>query len=337
MKDFIKTTVLGALMATAGSAVMAETELRLSVETPPGHVRNLAAERWAEAIEEASGGEMTVEVFPAAQLYKSADAIRALASGALDMSIQANVTMSQFEPNLSFSILPVFFGRTAEEAQAVLEGPIAGEVSDMLAEKGIAVPGAAFLFAPQHTAFTTETVVESYDDLTGLKLATPPSPVVVGVLKEMGGAPQAARRSEIPLLLSQGQIDGMGGVTELTIIGGKLWESGIKHIFADNAGWGFYMPVVSQRTMDKLTDEQQAIIRDTWTEVGEWAAGYAADEMAKARETLAANGVTVLDADLDMVAAKRQELLDLQDSIVSDGGMDADFIARVTEALDGSM
>jgi TRAP-type C4-dicarboxylate transport system substrate-binding protein len=337
MKDFIKTTVLGALMTMAGSAVMAETELRLSVETPPGHVRNLAAERWAEAIEEASGGELTVEVFPAAQLYKSADAIRALASGALDMSIQANVTMSQFEPNLSFSILPVFFGRTAEEASAILEGPIADEVGEMLAAKGIHVPGSAFLFAPQHTAFTTETVVDSYDDLTGLKLATPPSPVVVGVLKEMGGAPQAARRSEIPLLLSQGQIDGMGGVTELTIIGGKLWESGISNVFADNAGWGYYMPVVSQRTMDKLSEEEQAIIRDTWVEVGEWAAGYAADEMAKARETLAENGVTVVDADPEEVAAKRGELLDLQAKIVEDSGMDAAFMERVTEALDGSM
>jgi TRAP-type C4-dicarboxylate transport system substrate-binding protein len=336
MKDFIKTTVLGAVLASGATAALA-TELRLSVETPPGHVRNLAAERWAEAIEEASGGDLTVEVFPAAQLYKSADAIRALASGALDMSIQANVTMSQFEPNLSFSILPVFFGRTAEEARAILEGPIADETGEMLAAKGINVPGSAFLFAPQHTAFTTDTVVESYEDLPGLKLATPPSPVVVSVLKEMGGAPQAARRSEIPLMLSQGQIDGMGGVTELTIIGGKLWESGIQNIFADNAGWGFYMPVVSQRTMDKLSEEEQAIIRDTWTEVHDWASDYAAGEMESARETLAEHGVNVVDADLDMVAEKRQALLDLQDKIVSDGGMDADFIARVTEALDGSM
>lgn len=337
MKDFIKTTVLGAILATASTAAMAATELRLSVETPPGHVRNQAAERWAAAIEEATGGEVTVEVFPAAQLYKSADAIRALASGALDMSIQANVTMSQFEPNLSFSILPIFFGRTADEANAILAGPIGEEVGAMMSKKGINVPGPAFLFAPQHTAFTTEKPVESYADLSGLKLATPPSPVVVGVLKEMGGAPQAARRSEIPLLLSQGQIDGMGGVTELTITGGKLWESGIKHVFADNAGWGYYMPVVSQRTMDKLTEEQQAAIRDTWAEVHDWAAAEAASELASARDTLAEHGVTVFDANPEEVAAKRTELLDLQSKIVEDSGMDPAFMERVTKALDGSM
>ncbi|MBV7407392.1 TRAP transporter substrate-binding protein DctP [Maritimibacter sp. DP1N21-5] len=336
MKDLIKTTLLGALMATAASAAFAATELRLSVETPPGHVRNLAAERWAELIEEKSGGELTVEVFPAAQLYKSADAIRALASGALDMSIQANVTMSQFEPNLSFSILPVFFGRTAEEANAILSGPIGDELGEMMAKKGINVPGPAFLFAPQHTAFTTDTPVTSYADLSGLKLATPPSPVVVGVLKEMGGAPQAAARSEIPLMLSQGQIDGMGGVTELTITGGKLWESGIQNAFADNAGWGYYMPVVSQRTMDKLSEEEQAIVRDSWAEIVGWAADHAAEELAQARAVLAENGVTVVDADPAEVATKREELLGLQNQIVTEGGMDAAFIERVTAALDGN-
>jgi hypothetical protein len=59
--------------------------------------------------------------------------------------------------------------------------------------------------------------------------------------------------------------------------------------------------------------------------------------MASARETLAANGVTVVDADPEMVAEKRTALIELQDKIVADGGMDADFIGRVTEALDGSM
>ncbi|WP_238367438.1 TRAP transporter substrate-binding protein DctP [Mesobacterium pallidum] len=336
MKDFIKTTALAALFAGAATAALA-IELRLSVETPPGHVRNLAAERWAEAIEEASGGDITVEVFPAAQLYKSADAIRALASGALDMSIQANVTMSQFEPNLSFSTLPVFFGRSAEEADKILSSEIGEELGAMLAKKGINVPGPAFLFAPSHSAFTVDKPINSYADMAGLKLATPPSPVLVTLMKSMGAAPQAARRSEIPLMLSQGQLDGLAAVTELTITGGKLWEPGIKHIYADNSGWGFYMPVVSQRSMDKLTDAQQAIIRDTWAEVVVWAGDHAHQELMEARSVLADNGVTVVDADPADVAAQREAMMAVQDQIIEDSGVDPDFIARVSAALDGNM
>lgn len=333
MKGLLKTAALAAIVTSAAGAVFA-TELRLSVETPPGHVRNQAAERWEQLIEEKSGGSITVEVFPAAQLYKSADAIRALASGALDMSIQANVTMSRFEPNLSFSTLPVFFGRSADDANAILQGPIGDEISAMMSKKGINVPGAAFLFAPQHSAFTTGKVVKSYSDLEGLKLATPPSPVSIAVMKQLGALPQAAPRAEVPLMLSQGQIDGLATVTELTITGGKMWEPGIKNVFADYAGWGFYMPLVSQRTMDKLTEAERAIIIEAWDETFGWAGELAAAELADARATLAANGVSVVDATPDDIAAQRSALLALQDQIIADSDMDAAFIGRVTAALD---
>jgi len=335
MRGILKTAAIAALTFGTTSAALA-TELRLSVETPPGHVRNQAAEKWEQLIEEKSGGSITVEVFPAAQLYRSADAIRALASGALDMSIQANVTLSRFEPNLSFSSLPMFFGRSAEEANEILQGPIGEEVSAMMSSKGINVPGAAFLFAPQHSSFTTDAVVSSYADLEGLKLATPPSPVSIAVMKELGALPQAAPRAEIPLMLSQGQIDGLATVTELTITGGKMWEPGVKNIFADYAGWGFYMPLVSKATMNKLTEAERSIIVEAWAETTGWAGDQAAAELANARATLTANGVTVTEASPEDIAARREALVALQDQIIADSDMDAEFIARVSTALDGN-
>ena len=111
-----------ALLAISGAAALfarpagAEAiELRLSVETPPSHARNRAAERWAQAIERRSDGSLAVRIFPSGQLYGSAGAVKALASGALDLSIQANSTLSSFEPNLSVVALPMFFGASREQ------------------------------------------------------------------------------------------------------------------------------------------------------------------------------------------------------------------------------
>lgn len=341
MKDFIKTTGAAALITAAGLTAAATgaacaTELRLSVETPPGHVRNLAAERWAEAIAEKSGGEMTVEVFPAAQLYKSADAIRALASGALDMSIQASPTLSRFEPNLSVITLPMFFGASRDDVRAILDGPLGDELWGMVAAKGIVVPeGGHFEFAPNNSAYTAGKPIASYADLAGVKLATPPSPVVVAIMKEMGAAPQATPRSEIVLQLTQGQIDGLGSVTDLTITGGKLWEAGIDNAFADNAGWGVYIPLVSAATLGKLSEAEQAIITEAWGEVVGWARDYSAEELATSRATNEENGVTYHDPDPADVAAMREQMTAAQDAIVSESGMDAEFVGRVAAALAG--
>jgi len=336
MKDFIKTTALAALFAGAAGAALA-AELRLSVETPPGHIRNMAAEKWAEAIAEKSGGAITVEIFPAAQLYKSADAIRALASGALDMSIQASPTLSQFEPNLSVITLPMFFGATREDIRTLLDGPLGDELWEKVAAKGIVVPeGGHFEFAPNNSAYTAGKPINTYADLAGVKLATPPSPVVVTLMKEMGAAPQATPRSEIVLQLTQGQIDGLGSVTDLTISGGKLWEAGIDHAFADNAGWGVYIPLLSKASMAKLSEEEQQIINDAWGEVVGWAREEAAAELEKARAVNEDNGVTYTDPAPEEIAAMREKMIGAQDGIVADSGMDADFVGRVAASLSGN-
>jgi TRAP-type C4-dicarboxylate transport system substrate-binding protein len=269
-------------------------------------------------------------VFPAGQLYQSADAIRALASGALDMSIQASPTLSQFEPNLSVITLPMFFGASRDDVRAVLDGPLGDELWGMVAKKGIVVPdGGHFEFAPNNSAYTTDKVVESYDDLTGVKLATPPSPVVVSILSEMGANPVATPRTEIVLQLTQGQIDGLGSVTDLTISGGKLWEAGIANAFADNAGGGVYIPLVSARTLDGLSEEQRQIIQDSWSEVVGWARDHSAAELETARATNEENGITYHDPSPEAVAAMRERMVGLQDTIVGDSGMDADFVGRV--------
>lgn len=327
-------TLLGtalAAMLLAGSA--SALDLRLSVETPPGHVRNQAAERWAAAIHELSGGDINVEVFPAGQLYNSADAIRALASGALDLSIQASPTLSRLEPNLSVITLPMFFGASRDDIRGILDGPLGQELWGMLANRGIHVPpGGEFEFAPNNTAYTVEPA-DSYEALQGLTLATPPSPVVVAIMGAMGINGVATPRTEIVLQLTQGQIAGLGSVTDLTISGGRLWEAGIRHAFNDNAGWGVYIPLVSAASMARMTEAQRQAIDEAWGQVVGWARDTAAAELTQARATNEANGVVYVDPPADAIAAMRARMVSVQDGIVASSGMDADFVGRVAAAL----
>lgn len=329
MTAFLSGLAIAAALATSAAAL----DLRLSVETPPGHVRNLAADRWAEAIHDLTGGEITVTVFPAGQLYDSADAIRALASGALDLSIQASPTLSRLEPNLSVITLPMFFGASRDDVRRVLDGPLGEELWAMVERRGIVVPdGGHFEFAPNHTAFTTQPAA-SYADLQGRTVATPPSPVVVQIMGAMGINGVATPRTEIVLQLTQGQIVGLGSVTDLTISGGRLWEAGIRHAFNDNAGWGVYIPLVSARTLSNLSEAHAQAIRDAWAQTVDWARETSAAELDSARATNEANGITYADPSDETVAEMRTQMVSLQDQIVTASGMNAEYVARVAAAL----
>ncbi len=158
-------------------------DLKLSVETPPRHVRNKAAAKWAEEVAKQSNGSIKIQVFPSAQLYKSSGAGKALASGALDMSIQANTTYSRFESNLSVINLPMAYGAKRSEIRAILDGPNGQELWGKVSKKlRVHIPGNHFEYAPANMAFTTNKPINSYADLKGVKLATPPSPVLVEVV-----------------------------------------------------------------------------------------------------------------------------------------------------------
>lgn len=315
------------------TAVAQSVELRLSVETPPSHARNLAAQRWADATARISNGTVTVRVFPGGQLYDSPGAVKALASGALDLSVQANSTLSRFEPNLSVVALPMFFGATREQVREILDGPLGEELYARLERKGILVPGGHFEYAPNHTAYTTKTIVRSYDDLRGLKLATPPSPLFVVMLRSMGAFPVATPRTETVMQLSQGQVDGLGSMTDLTISGGKLWDAGIRYAFRDTAGWGVYIPLVSRVTWDRLNDVQREALRSGWMEAMIWARDYTARELANGVATNLEHGVVSYSPSEEEQQRMRRRLLAEQEDLVEQSRMDSEFVARVQARL----
>ncbi len=308
-------------------------ELRLSVETPPSHARNLSAQRWADAIERLTDGEVVVRTFPSGQLYDSAGAIKALASGALDMSVQASPTLSRFEPNLSVITLPMFFGARREHVRDILDGPLGEWLYARLADKNILVPGGHFEFAPNNSAYTTSMPVRSYDDLLGVKLATPPSPVVIVMLRAMGANPVPAARTEIVIQLSQGQVDGLGSVTDLTIAGAKLWDAGIRYGFADSAGWGVYFPLFSGVTWSRLSEPHRRAVRDAWAEVRDWARTYTAEELERGIAAIRANGIEMFEPSDDDRQRMRARMLDAQDELVRRGRMDPEFVGRVAARL----
>lgn len=331
---FVGAVAVVAVATVAPAQTREPIELRLSVETPPPHARNVAAARWGEAIERRSNGALRVRIFPSAQLYDSGGAIKALASGALDLSVQASPTLSLIEPNLAVIALPMFFGATREQVRAVLDGPLGKELYARLEPKGIVVAGGQFEYAPNNTAYTRDKVIQSYADLRGVKLATPPSPIVVVMLRAMGAYPVPAPRSEVVMQLSQGQIDGIGSMTDLTISGGQLWDAGVRYAFRDDAGWGVYVPLVSAATVRRLGEAERGAIFAAWNDVRDWARNFTETELVAGIETNTAHGVTSFtpsDADREAMRAK---LVAQQGELVAAGRMDAEFVDRVAAYLE---
>ena len=84
--------------STAASSDEAVT-LRLGHTQPTDHQVNITAERFAELVNEYSGGSVTVEVYPNSTFGSASEMNAAVQSGDLDLYVNASAQFaSQYEP-----------------------------------------------------------------------------------------------------------------------------------------------------------------------------------------------------------------------------------------------
>ena len=101
MKAFVTDLLLAstAIVATT-SAAMAERTLRATVQVAVNHPIGANVVTFKEKLEEISGGEMSVEIYDSAQLFKGSEVPKAVASGAIDMGVEGIAGSWSIRPRL---------------------------------------------------------------------------------------------------------------------------------------------------------------------------------------------------------------------------------------------
>lgn len=196
--------------ATAESSTQATGEsitLRLGHTQPTDHQANLTAERFAELVNEYTGGTVTIEVYPNSTFGTAAEMNAAVQSGDLDLYLNASAQFaSQYEPITVVDAwymfentdhLMKFYSDDCEVYQQLNEGLKEACGIDTLA---------AIYYGARH--MTTETPLNTVDDLKGLKMRVASDPMPTAFFEAMGATPTPVAYNETYLALQQGVADG---------------------------------------------------------------------------------------------------------------------------------
>ncbi len=331
----LRTLGVATAIALAGlSSAHAEgMPFRITLNTGPNHVRNIALEEFVNRLTERTEGELDVQVFSSGQLYKGPDVPKALAQGAVEMGVPIVNYVSSVVPNAGLLDLPIFYGRSIEDIHKVTDGPVGAELTaEIEAKLNVKVIG-KYLDLGHGTLFTSDTPVASLSDLEGLRLRVPGSPASKVRYDNMGVESIDISFADVPIALAQGTVDGLM-TTHETIRSAKLWESGLKYAIDTQGAFLVYIPMIGKPTWDKLEPDLQQTILNTWAETVDDARLLAARRQQEAREENIANGIQTVQADKAELTAFRDNLVLQQDSIVEAVRMDPAFVARAAAAID---
>lgn len=254
MNTQLSRCLLALSIAGASMSAQAATTLRMAHFWPGASgINQEIFEAWGEAVEEASDGELRVEVFPSGTLAKPDDIYEAAVNGIADIGITAQGYTAGRFPLSQIVELPGV-ATTATQGACVLqtlydEGHLDEDYADTR-------PLFFFTTGPGGI-HTIDTDVQVPSDLEGLRIRRPTA-VAGEMLENMGANPVGMPAPDIYTAMQRGVIDGLSFPWE------GLKGFRINELVNYHTEVPFYtlifVATMSQRTYDSLSPEQQAVI-----------------------------------------------------------------------------
>ncbi len=277
------------------SPALAETVLKVGLIDPPAHIDVVAMERVADRVEELTDGEVIMEIYPAAQLGFANDMLSGMKLGTVEMFVGATTWLGTFETDFWISgTLYVF--NDQEQARAMHESEIFQTMSDRLVENhGIRVIAQNWDRGPRN--FISTRPVATIEDLEGLKIRVPPQESWIENFKLAGAAATPMPLSETFTGLQQGIVE----ATEQA----SNWLYGNKyHTIANNLTRSKHNyeetgVMIAEQVYQSLTEEQRDVIVQAINETSEWHNEQVAVQITEAEELMAAEGVNIIDVDVE--------------------------------------
>lgn len=322
-----------AVLALAGlSAAEAAERLRISLDTNPSHVRNEGIELFVSALRERLGDEMRIEVYPSAQLYRDRDVGRALRQGSVEMAVPGTWVLDGMVPEMAVTSLPAFYGLSQEVTLALMDGELGQAINETAEERmRVKVLGPWMSLGMSHF-YSTRRALNSHEDLAGMRIRISGGTANARRVEGFGGVPNLIAWPDVPLALSTDVVDAISSTHE-SIASAQLWDAGLRYAFEDRQWFGQYVPMISQRFWDQLSEEQQQAMTEAWAEVIEETRRMADEAQQEAREQLTSNGIEMVTAGEEELAEARRTLLEQQDALASEMGIDPTFVEMAMEEL----
>jgi tripartite ATP-independent transporter DctP family solute receptor len=274
-------------------ASFASVEIKLGHAINEQDVFHAAALHFKESVETRTGGEVTVSVYPNATLGDERNLLESLRMGTVDMGIVTGGPVINFLPNFGVLDLPFLFS-SPEHAYKVLDGPVGqGFIKDMekLGWKCLAYGERGF-----RNLTNSKRPVVKPEDMKDLKIRVMQNPIYIDSFTALGANAVPMAWTEALTALQQGTIDGqenpLNVIAAYNINESNKYLSITRHAYAPN------IMVMSARTWDKLTPEQQAVIQESALAAAKYNRDIDNENEAEWLEQLKSKGMEVAEPDL---------------------------------------
>lgn len=276
-----------------------------------------AAKVLASEIERLSGGKMKLRAIGAAALGSDVQMQQALIGGAQEMMVGSTATLVGIAKEMALWDTP-FLINNAQEADAMLDGPVGDAVRNKLEEKGLV--GLVYWENGFRNLTNSKRAVAKLEDLDGIKLRVMQNNVYLDSFKSLGANAVPLPFSELFSALETKAVDGQENPYN-TILSSRFYEIQ-KYLTVTNHVYSPWIVLVSKKWWDSLSQDEKNVLTAAARKSRDFERKDTRAEAAKALEDLKAKGMQVTVLTAAETARMRDKLTRINAGIATNVGMD---------------
>ena len=320
----------------AASGECQDVTLRLSHQWPEasgedGDFRSLVAQKFAEGVEEKTGGSLTVQIYPNSSLAEATEQYDVMQQGAIDMSVFPLDYASGRVPEFSITLMPALV-RNHAQAQAWQDAEIGKRVEEIMDENGS--KPVVWIWNAGAVGVKGDPITSPDDVRAGMTMRAAGA-YVEQMLRDAGAGITSLPSSEIYTAMQTGVLD--AAVTSTGSFASYNLQELVDSFTSptENTFWFMFEPlIISNESYDKLCSEQQDAVMSVGEELQDFAYSASEDDDGRVEKVFSDAGVEVVQMD-DAAFGEWEALAEKQwDKFASsvDGGQELLDLAKDVNA-----
>jgi TRAP-type transport system periplasmic protein len=291
------------LLPSMAQAEIKDRTLRFAFQNAQEHPQGQGAKKFADIVEQKSGGKIKVRLFPSGQLGGDLQTVSALQGGTIDLTVlNAGLLVGQVKEFGLFD-LPFLF-ESGKEADAVVDGPFGRKLADLLPAKNLMSLGYWELGFRNLT--NSRRPVTKLEEIQGLKVRVVQSPLYIDLFNTLGANAVPLPFPELYTALEQKTVDGQEN--PVTLINTSKFYEVQKHLTLTRHTYNPQIVVFSKRVWDRLDADEKKLIEDAAQEARTFQREFSREQETKALEAVKAAGMQVVELPAAEVTRIREKV-----------------------------
>ena len=303
VKLFVTSLII--IFFLAGCASNETRVIKLAHALDTSHPVHAAMEFMAQRIEEKSNGKIKVEIYPSQQLGTESQCLELVQIGVIGITKVSAAVMEGIVPEFKIFGLPYLF-RNKEHYFHTLDGKVGEEM--LLKGEEYWLHGLCYFDAGSRSFYSTNKMVEKPEDLEGMKIRVMQSNTAIQMIKQLGGSATPISWGELYTALQSGIVDGAENNPPSFYLS-RHYEV-CKYYSLDEHSSIPDVLVIGTRLWNKLSEEEQNIIKEAAIESSHYQRKLWAKSEAHAMEELKKEGVEIIYPDKKLFMEKVKTMYD---------------------------